>query len=356
MKAHYAALAVAVLLAPALAAQSFEERHQAAMAANPEGLKLEVRPAAAPLRVGAPIPLVLSFTNHSAKAYDGDGRTYDRGGLLGTEAYICEDASVRDARSVLGDLFLSLGGIGNILRPGPQASEVRVPLHPWLRFERPGRYRLYAVSNRLAELLPEGSAARSQPVLVASGIFELEILPEDTEASARMLEAARQTLSVAEWDPHSSVPPAAYAALEDLRALGSAAAVNVGLSLARRRGERVDAHLLAGARKDAHAADALEAYMADPQVAICLEDVRLLGLLLLRDQGKSAPEYAPVAANADAGAKRAAYEARSAAMDAIYRVAAERLIPAAAAKQAAVRAASVSALAFWVPEARLRAK
>src|SRR5262249_32799665 len=67
--------------------------------------------------------------------------------------------------------------------------DVRVDLNEWLRFDRPGRYRLYAVSSRLAY----GTTWRPLEPMTSS-IVEFEVVPADPAWAAQTLERATATL------------------------------------------------------------------------------------------------------------------------------------------------------------------
>lgn len=351
MKLSCLPFALALLLASAAGAQSFEQRHQQALAANPEGVRLEIRPGASPLRVGARIPLQLSFTNRSAIRYLFSGTEFDLALDVRDEEYFCEDPSALEAFPSYGAFSPVIVAPGMLMEVGPDPSGLTVRLDRWLRFDRPGRYRVYVVSKRVRTRPGPGVDTLRAAPKTASNILELEILAEDLAESARRVDAARLTLEAMPLIAPDPYPQAVEDALNDLRVIGSEAAVQLGIAFARRQGHPVDPRLLLGAHDPAKASALLDAYMAEPDVPVRSRDLKVRAVLGVLRQGKPWLSYAALPLTADGRQDMAAVEALTQRIRELEIAEARRLAPLVAAKQGAARAASANALRGYLSDA-----
>ena len=97
------------------------------------------------------IPATLVFTNQSGRPFHTWTGTYDRSGRLPSLGF---RAISEDGQSVIDPLknyfergFFIGGGLGNEQNLGQW--EITLPLNQWLRFDRPGTYRVYCWSRRV---------------------------------------------------------------------------------------------------------------------------------------------------------------------------------------------------------------
>jgi hypothetical protein len=145
---------------------------------------------------GEIIPLVLSFTSTTKNRYWADVRNYDRSGRLGTE-YYCVEPEVPDP---LVSYFKSGGFFGGGLG-GTQALDLtpftaEAELNEW-RSPRPGRYRVFAISNRVwrapdpNEQTIYGHIAET----VRSNTVDFEVRSASAEWQSEQIRSATQTLA-----------------------------------------------------------------------------------------------------------------------------------------------------------------
>src|SRR5262249_43594734 len=135
---------------PERAEDTFVAQHREAIRKNPEDvsftLRLEVDKVQ--FKSGEIISVGVSFTSDSPKAYDVNGRTYDRGGRLDLDKYFLDHK-----KGVVDPLRDSLpGGAGGGISSNPTLSEkpwkVTFDLNEWFRFDQPGKFRLYVTAPR----------------------------------------------------------------------------------------------------------------------------------------------------------------------------------------------------------------
>lgn len=180
-----AAVAAAVIMFMCVTAQvcaqkldEFAASQKLAAAQNPPGVSFVVRlkDGQTRFRQGELIRLELAFSSSLPDTYHLDSATYDRSGRLQIDSFhIDPQDGVSDP---LYDYFhFGSGFIGGGLR-GNQTLEARpyvvgADLNEWYRFDRPGRYRLYVTSGRVARRRLGGGGQ----VTVASNMIEFEVVP-----------------------------------------------------------------------------------------------------------------------------------------------------------------------------------
>lgn len=186
----------AVLMAQGLlpvASWQFNKRHASQVRANPQGIHFELRTADGRkrFRVGEPIPIELRFSSSIPRTYEFDAALYDRSGRMLTERF---EVDVVEGRSgayadPLEDFYstgLLIGAAGGLRRRSVldvDAESIPAYLNEWVRFDQPGRYRVYAKSFRVG--YGDGDPAEKAPVV--SGLLELEIVqPEAGWAAAQL--------------------------------------------------------------------------------------------------------------------------------------------------------------------------
>lgn len=156
------------------------------MAQTPE---VELRLAAAngqtSFRMGEPIPLELTYTSTVPGKYSVFGGGTDR---LGFEA-LNEEFRVSPADGAvdpLADRFkggMAANGLGWLRMLSAEPLVVKKDLNQWLRFDRPGQYRVHAVSHRVR--------AAAQQVEVASNEIDIELVDDPAWRAAQLAEASR---------------------------------------------------------------------------------------------------------------------------------------------------------------------
>jgi hypothetical protein len=170
--------AAALLMATAASTQdAFTEQWQQLRAKQPEGADLAVSVPKTWFFLGETIPLQLMFTSTQLKSFLADTRQQDRVGRMnGVEQFIVDPVSF--AEDPLRGLPGEEGGMGGLsggplpLSEKPFSFE-RV-LNKWVRFRKPGTYRVYVLSHRVSQT---GEGARGVPIELASNILTIDVQP-----------------------------------------------------------------------------------------------------------------------------------------------------------------------------------
>jgi hypothetical protein len=194
---------------------AFVKQQQRLVANNPAGLNfiVKLKDDKIQFHAGEKIRLELSFSASLPDTYVFDNATYDRSGRLEMDRFVVDQTdAVTDPLSDYyhKNLEHMMGGLRGIdaLRPAPQV--ISYDLNEWLRFEKPGKYRLYVISHRVTRGKPQHSG--NTPVEPVSNPVEFEIIPATREweqatlaAAARILDAPKKTsLSVGESQRRSA--------------------------------------------------------------------------------------------------------------------------------------------------------
>jgi len=218
-------------------ADAFVTQHQELVAGNPDGLNftLRLRDGTRQLHVGEKIRLELSFASSLPDTYVFDNSSYDRSGRLEIDNFIVDDAAATDPLSDYyhNNRFHSLGGLRGIVVLLSTPQLVTYDLNEWLRFEKPGRYRLYVISHRLTRGKPNHQG--NTPVEPVSNMVEFDIIPATREWEQTTLAGAAKILDARSKPSFSAQESERRAACRVLRFLGSEAAVKE--MIARFRGE-----------------------------------------------------------------------------------------------------------------------
>lgn len=207
---------------------SFDAAQQQGVQKNPPGVTFTLTLALADGRTqyhhGERIPLDLAFSSSLPDKYKLDVRLYDRSGRADMDDFYVDrpDDAVDPLRT-----YLELGSIGGgpgipppLLDARPQ--RIERDLNEWLRFDKPGRYRLYVTSGRLN---PFGHTAFNEPNLnVTSNTITFDILPDDPAWDEATLQAAVKALDGPDTNDDPETGPHVQAA-RALRFLGTNDAV-----------------------------------------------------------------------------------------------------------------------------------
>ena len=97
--------------------------------------------------IGETIPLQLSFSSTIKDRYQINMAQYDRSGRMNYEHFAISPA--QGAVDPLPTYTGSMGGLTNFTFLGSKPWTIKLNLNEWVRFTRPGEYRLMVSSNRV---------------------------------------------------------------------------------------------------------------------------------------------------------------------------------------------------------------
>jgi hypothetical protein len=187
-------------------ADAFIMGHHAKRAQNPEGVVFTAafKNNQKQFHQGEMLKLDLSYSSSTPNTYVLDTASYDRSGRLDIDDFVVDRSeSVVDP---LDDYFNSslFGFIGGGLRGYPELTNkpevITVELNEWMRFDKPGRYRLYVISNRVAKMKVKGDPFGGTGQATVSNVLEFEILPADKKWAAQKLNEAVTLLAKPDGD------------------------------------------------------------------------------------------------------------------------------------------------------------
>ncbi len=188
-------------LAQSTAPDEFARNHLQLIAKNPDGLTftLKLKDPGIRFHVGEIIRLELTFASSLPETYVYDNASYDRSGRLQIDSFILDRAD--GIADPLDDYYhKSLGGFmgGGLRGIGALSTKPEIAnydLNEWLRFDKPGKYRLYVVSHRLTKGKPYHQG--NTPVEPASNVIQFEIVPADREWEQKTFSEAVKVLDSA---------------------------------------------------------------------------------------------------------------------------------------------------------------
>jgi len=177
---------------PALGRDTFEAQREQALAANPPDVhfKISLDSAQTTFHIGDTIRLKYEFTADSPGKYAAGARFLDHGQRSVLESFFTDrPAEARDPLHDYWDFHRAIDG--NIsapreptlkLSPSPQFDSIE--LTHYLRFSKPGLYRLYVITR---SALPPGALVKDQggPPIASENIVTIRILPQDLAAASR---------------------------------------------------------------------------------------------------------------------------------------------------------------------------
>ena len=189
----------------------FLEEWAAAASNNPADVQFQIRlpEGKSSWRIGEIIPLTLEFRSTSSGKWSASSRTYDRSGRLnGVEEFHLDPAGGVGDPFENGPGFTRFGGgvSGGPRVLSTEPIEIVREINEWVRFQRPGSYRLYVATRRVfRNAEPDDDEERSRrhtpvdPIEIVSNVVNFDI----TEASAGWAnEQVREALKVLD-DPQS---------------------------------------------------------------------------------------------------------------------------------------------------------
>ncbi|HEX7330776.1 MAG TPA: hypothetical protein VF290_04705 [Pyrinomonadaceae bacterium] len=172
---------------------SFVRKHNERRAKNPEGLLFTVRLKynRKQFRPGEVITVELSFASSKPDTFTLDAATYDRSGRLHSDGFVLDRSE--NAVDPLSDYFntglhaFMSGGLRSIPVLTDKPHVMPVELNEWQRIEKPGHYRVYVVSNRVARKGDRHTLGDDAGSAVVSNVIEFDVLPEDKKWSTQKL-------------------------------------------------------------------------------------------------------------------------------------------------------------------------
>jgi len=229
--------------------------------------------------MGEAIPLDLTFTSTVREKYHIDMAGYDRSGRMTSESFALEPSdgwSDPLTEYFNSGLFSFMGGgLRTIPELGPDPKVMTLDLNEWVRFERPGHYRLTVTSSRvIAGKDAENPAGIHVPV--SSNPVEFEILPANADWSSEIAATALAGLNSEDGERR-------LRAARALRFAGTDPAISAMVQ--RFRGDDFDAQYmfgLLGAPNRKLAVQLLEEGLADPRHPITPTYLRTLAVLAYR--------------------------------------------------------------------------
>jgi hypothetical protein len=174
--------------------------------------------------IGEIISLKLSFSSRLKRRYQIDEAGYDRSGRMNFEHFVIAPAD--GAEDPLAEYFSPDsvhigGGLRGFEFLAPKPWTIQLNLNEWVRFTRPGEYKLKVASSRVG-LVDSSKPRGTLPATAMSNEITLKILPRDEEWEKRTFDRAMAILR----DPASTKNDGrgyapALDAMEILRFLGT---------------------------------------------------------------------------------------------------------------------------------------
>ncbi len=212
-------------------------------AKQPPAVTFEITATKSQFYLGELIPLELSFTSTEPNGFRADSRMQDRAGRLnGVEEFLVDPAALTE--DPLHGLPGEGGGMGG-LSGGPIVLSAKPCtfeklLNEWIRFRKPGKYRIAIVSHRVVQIADPAKAEQiSVPgarVDLVSNILKLDIIPAPADWMKQQIAASVKILD-APVDPNEEARERRLVAGQTLRFLDSPEAA---IELAKRLGSGDD--------------------------------------------------------------------------------------------------------------------
>ncbi len=173
----------------------FLARHAQAAAANPEGFRFTIEFATEQtrFRVGEVIPLNLEYSFDRPDRYSiNDGLAQGSGTARLLEVFrVAPQTGIRRRTAEEPSFHFGAGGTPQHARTD-RVYRYPVVLNEWLRFDAPGKYRIFATSARVWKSSPAPN--QNNDLQSTSNWLDLEIIPAKKAWQAELLRAAVATL------------------------------------------------------------------------------------------------------------------------------------------------------------------
>jgi len=261
-------------------------------AQNPAGVKftLRLKDKQTQFRQGEIIRLELSFSSPKAKTFILDNAGYDRSGRLEIDTFVLDhkDGTVDPLYDYFNSgLFVFMGGG---LRGMPELSDkpevMTTDLNEWIRFDKPGHYRLYVVSGRVGKKRNLDDRYGNHSSAVVSNIVEFDILPADEKWASQKLNEGLAALVRKDADHRP--------ACRTLRFLGTMAAASEMVKRFRGEDRNCDFEYNFGLISSPHrdfVIRAMERALSSPEQPVISSFVSTLALFSFTTQATSIPPY-----------------------------------------------------------------
>jgi len=269
-----AALTVCLGMSPPRPAD-FDAQHAEAAAANPSDLHLHLSLAGGrtQFHLGELIKVQYELTADTPGKYRSGDLWYDLSDRSRFESFVSDrPADSTDPLDGHWTIWEALYNVHVTRRMGSWKNLTQNPvIQPWdlneyLRFDQPGKYRIYAITRHVVSDWSPGHDPYAGGPPLASNILELEILPDDPSWSADQLQHAVDALLLSPKNPKEHL-----SAAKTIRFLQTPAALEAMASHYTGLDREVDSQLLSGLigyRDRAAAAAQMERQLANPDFAV----------------------------------------------------------------------------------------
>ena len=212
-------------------------------AKQPQAVTFEITAAKSQFYLGELIPLQLSFTSTQPNGFRANSRMQDRVGRMnGIEEFLVDPVALTEdpLRGLPGEGG-GMGGLsgGPIVLSAKQCTFEKL-LNEWIRFRKPGKYRVAIASHRVVQIADPAKAEQisvlGAQVELVSNILTLDIIPAPTDWMKQQIAAAVKILD-APVDPNGEARERRLKAGQTLRFLDSPEAA---IELAKRLGSGDD--------------------------------------------------------------------------------------------------------------------
>jgi hypothetical protein len=248
-------------------AESFDEQHSVLIRKNPEKLSLIISVEKNTYQIGEVIPITLTYSNNSEIDYVVDTRNYDRSGRIDDMVFKVEGPSGGFCDPLTTHLRGIGGGLGGY-EPIGKCSQV-FDLNEWVRFDKPGNYRIYCTAYRVRKKNDWNS------ISLCSQIMDLKIVHSDKAFIKKTMDDALVNLK-------SEDEGVRYKAVRMLRFLATSEAVDALVPLIGDPSIGVEAVLgIIGSRDRWHAKKVLYKHMKDPDIVVDFKYIDALATVSL---------------------------------------------------------------------------
>lgn len=244
--------------------EGFDKDHSRLLEKNPDVLSLTLATARKSYSIGELIPITLKYSNTSDLSYSVFYMQHDRSGRFRQINFHVEgqDGGFVDPMATHGEGMG--GGLGGE-DYGLGECSLRLELNWWVRFDKPGKYRLYCMTTNVSERYANGRDA----VGLVSSIAEITILPADKDTTAEIIAECKRLLSLRHGDQRLEV-------FRRLAYLGNEEAVMLMLPYLSYEGDdfalrrmRYKSYMgMIGSRDRQKTLDIMLKNMSDPEVAV----------------------------------------------------------------------------------------
>jgi hypothetical protein len=165
---------------------------------NPPGVTftLRLKDGKTKFRQGELITVEMQFASSLPNTYKLDARTYDRGGRLYADTYHVEpELGTTDPLHDYLQSLIFISSMGGLAPTPPTLEEkpyvIAQDLNEFVRFDRPGKYRLWVTNGRIAKIDPNNRYRTRGQFTATSSPIEIEILPADSRWQKQRIQEAK---------------------------------------------------------------------------------------------------------------------------------------------------------------------